>query len=103
MIHFIFTDKVVGVVEILAQVLLSGIGGRQLFVDDAARLVESGQVGRDVEHPADVERRQRVPVGCVPHVANKEERQYLRGRMRIQIAVRAVVVRGNRESTGAFC
>ena len=76
----------VSLVEILAEVLLSGIGGGQLLVEDSVRLMESGQIGRDVKDARYLELGERLQVGCVASVAQVEERQDLRGRMRVHVA-----------------
>lgn len=49
----VFTDELIGVVEILAEILLAGIGCRQLFEDDSARddVLVAGEIGRHVEDP----------------------------------------------------
>lgn len=48
-----FTDELIGVVEILAEILLAGIGCRQLFEDDSAGddVLVAGEIGRHVEDP----------------------------------------------------
>lgn len=81
----VFTDELVSLVEILAEVLLSGIGGRKLLVEDAVRLVESGQVGRHVEDARYLEFGERLQIGGVAPVAQIKEGQDLGGRMRVHV------------------
>ena len=82
------TDELVSLVKVLAEVLLSGIGGGQLLVEDSVGLVESGQVGRHVEDAGNLELLQRCQIRGVAPVAQVEEGQDLRGRMRIHVAAR---------------
>ena len=49
----LLTDKFDGFVEILADVLLSGVGGRQSLVADALLLVVARHVGGHVQHARD--------------------------------------------------
>ena len=92
------TDEVEGVVKELAEILLAGIGGRKLLVEDAARLVESWQIGCDVEDARNVEPLQRLQIGGVASVAQKQERQDLSGRMRIHVG--HSTMRRRRQMTG---
>lgn len=64
---------------------MSGIGGRYLFVGDAALFVIAGQLGCDVQHARGAQALQTRQVGGVFAVAEVEERKQLRCRIGVHI------------------
>lgn len=70
------TNELEGLLEVLAQVLLVAVGGRQpLVAEQAFLVVEEGQVGGDVDDVADVEPLHGVQVLGVLLVAQVQEGQ----------------------------
>lgn len=83
------TDEFERLLEVLPQVLLVAVGGREALVDEDARVVVvEGQVGGHVEDVAHVEALQQVGVLSIVLIPQVEERQdgrelrvlYIRGR-----------------------
>lgn len=80
---------------------MSGIGGGQLLVDDGRRrAAEAGQVRRDVEDAAHVEPLQRRGVAGVASVAQVQERQDLRRRVRVEVGLQRSKSEQRRFSSG---
>lgn len=64
---------------------MSGVGGRDLFVGDAAGLVVARQLGGDVEDAGRPEGLEAGEVGRVPAVAQVEEREHPGGRVVVYV------------------
>ena len=80
------TDELVSVVEILAQILLAGIGGRQLLVEDAPRGdVVAREVRRHVEHSRNAKSVEFAQIRSVSSVTQIEKRKNLSRRVRIHV------------------
>ena len=82
-----FTDELISVVEILAQILLPRIGGRQLFKDNSTRddVLVAGEIGRNVEHTRNAQTIKFSQITSVTTVTQVEKGQNLGSRMRIDI------------------